>query len=44
MDKVSLPNGMEDLDVIEGLEKDPEEMIILLAKKINEIIDWINSQ
>ena len=44
MDKVSLPNGMEDLDVIEGLEKDQEEMIILLAKKINEIIDWINSQ
>ena len=41
MDKVSLPNGMEDLDIIEGLEKDQEEMIILLAKKINEIIESI---
>ena len=44
MDKVSLPNGMEDLEPMEGFEKDHEEMIILLAKKINEIIDWINSQ
>lgn len=44
MDKVSLPNGMEDWEAIEGLEKDPEEMIILLTKKINEIVDWINSQ
>ena len=44
MDKVSLPNGMEDWEAIDGLEKDPEEMIILLTKKINEIIDWINSQ
>ena len=44
MDKVSLPNGMEDLDAMEGFEKDHEEMIILLTKKINEIIDWINSQ
>ena len=44
MDKVSLPNGLEDLEAIEGLERDPEEMIILLTKKINEIIDWINSQ
>ena len=44
MDKVSLPNGMEDWEAIEGLEREPEEMIILLTKKINEIIDWINSQ
>ena len=44
MDKISLPNGMEDFDAIEGLERDPEDMIILLTKKINEIIDWINSQ
>lgn len=44
MDKVSLPDGMENFEPIEGLEKDPEEMIILLTKKINEIIDWINSQ
>ena len=44
MDKVSLPNGMEDWEAMEGFEKDPEEMIILLTKKINEIVDWINSQ
>ena len=44
MDKVSLPNGLEDLEATEGLERDPEEMIILLTKKINEIVDWINAQ
>ena len=44
MDKVSLPNGIEDLEATEGLEREPEEMIILLTKKINEIVDWINSQ
>ena len=44
MDKISLPNGMEDWEAIEGLEKDPGEMIILLTKKINEIVDWINAQ
>ena len=44
MDKISLPNGLEDLDPTEGLERDPEEMIILLTKKINEIVDWINTQ
>ena len=44
MDKISLPNGLEDLEATEGLEREPEEMIILLTKKINEIIDWINSQ
>ena len=44
MDKISLPDGIEELEPIEGIEREPEEMIILLAKKINEIVDWINSQ
>ena len=44
MDKISLPDGLEDLEATEGLERDHEEMIILLTKKINEIIDWINTQ
>ena len=44
MDKASLANGMEDWEAIEGLEKEPEEMIILLTKNINEIVDWINIQ
>ena len=44
MDKISLPNGLEDLEPIIGAEEEPEEMIILLTKKINEIIEWINSQ
>ena len=44
MEKISLPNGREDWEAIEGLERAPAEMIILLTKKINEIIDWINSQ
>ena len=35
MDKISLPNGLEDLEAIAGAEREPEEMIILLAKKIN---------
>ena len=42
IDKITLPNGMEALEATEGLERDPEEMIILLTKKINEIIDKIN--
>ena len=44
MEKISLPNGIEELGPTEGLEREPEEMIILLTKKINEIIDWINNQ
>ena len=42
IDKVTLPNDMQDLEPIDGL-RDNEEMIILLARKINEIIDEVNS-
>ena len=41
IDKVILPNNMQDLEPIDGL-RDNEEMIILLARKINEIIDEVN--
>ena len=42
IDKITLPNDMQDIEPIEGL-RDNEEMIIILARKINEIIDEVNS-
>ena len=45
MDKIDLPDWAGDNWVIkEGREEELEEMIIVASKKINEIIDWINSQ
>ena len=41
MDKLNLPNDWEE---IEGLENDLEEKVNIVIKKINEIVDWINSQ
>ena len=41
IDKVILPNNLQDIEPIDGL-RDNEEMIIILAKKINEIIDEVN--
>jgi hypothetical protein len=41
IDKVILPNNLQDIEPIDGL-RDNEEMIITLAKKINEIIDEVN--
>ena len=41
IDKVVLPNNLQDEEPIDGL-RDNEEMIILLARKINEIIDEVN--
>ena len=42
IDKVILPNNLQDIEPIDGL-RDNEEMIILLTRKINEIIDEVNS-
>ena len=41
IDKITLPNNIQDLEPVDGL-KDNEEMIILLTRKINEIIDEVN--
>ena len=41
IDKVILPNNLQDIEPIDGL-RDNEEMIIILAKKINELIDEVN--
>ena len=41
IDKVILPNNLQDIEPIDGL-RDNEEMIIILARKINEIIDEVN--
>ena len=43
MDKIVLPDNLQDETPVNGL-RDNEEMIILLAKKINEIVEWINNQ
>ena len=41
IDKVILPNNLQDIEPIDGL-RDNEEMIIILAKKMNELIDEVN--
>jgi len=41
IDKVVLPDNLQDETPVNGL-RDPEEMIIILAKKLNEIIDKVN--
>ena len=46
MDKVTLPDWVgDDWTPEEGQDvKDFETMIIILMKKTNEIVDWINEQ
>ena len=45
IDKIDLPEWAGDgWSPKEGLEEDLETMIIITQKKINEIIDWINTQ
>ena len=46
MDKITLPDWVgDDWEPEAGQEvKDLETMIIILMKKTNEIIDWINKQ
>jgi len=45
MDKITLPDWAgDDWEAVVGAEGDIEEMIIVTQKKINEIIDWINTQ
>ena len=46
MEKIDMPNWVgDDWTPKEGSEhKDLETMIIITQKKINEIVDWINSQ
>ena len=41
IDKVVLPDNLQDETPVDGI-RDNEEMIIILAKKINEIIDEVN--
>ena len=41
IDKVVLPDDLQDETPVDGL-RDNEEMIIILARKINEIIDEVN--
>ena len=41
IDKVVLPDNLQDETPVEGA-KDVEEMIIILARKMNEIIDEVN--
>lgn len=43
MEKLNLPNWAGDDFQSQG-DEDLESMIILATKKINEIVDWINSQ
>ena len=43
MEKVNLPDWAGDDWQSQG-DEDLESMIILATKKINEIVDWINSQ
>ena len=38
LQKITLPNDLQDLEPVENL-RDNEEMIITLTRKINEIID-----
>ena len=45
IDKIDLPEWAgDDWEVKEGIEEELETMIIVTQKKLNEIIDWINSQ
>ena len=45
MDKIVLPDWAgDDWKVIDGMDEDLETMIVVNIKKLNEIIDWINSQ
>ena len=45
MDKITLPDWAgDDWTPQEGMNEDLETMIIVTQKKINEIVDWINSQ
>jgi hypothetical protein len=46
MEKIDMPDWAgDDWEPKENLKyKDLETMIIITQKKINEIIDWINSQ
>ena len=45
MDKITLPDWAgDDWTPKEGLEADLETMIIVTQKKLNEIVDWINTQ
>lgn len=41
IDKVVLPDNLQDETPVDGL-RDNEEMIIILAKKLNEVIDKVN--
>ena len=45
MDKIDLPDWAgDDWVPKEGSENDTETLLIKAIKKINEIIDWINTQ
>ena len=45
IDKIDLPSWAGDnWEVKEGFETELETMIIVTQKKLNEIIDWINTQ
>lgn len=45
IDKIDLPEWAgDDWSPEEGMEEELETMIILIQKKLNEIIAWINSQ
>ena len=45
MDKITLPDWAgDDWQVTDGMDEDLETMIIVNIKKINEIVDWINTQ
>ena len=43
MDKITLPEWVGD-DWTSEDSQDSETMIILLTKKLNEIVEWINEQ
>tara|TARA_Y100001938_G_C7887364_1_gene328084 strand:- start:254 stop:397 length:144 start_codon:yes stop_codon:yes gene_type:complete len=45
IDKINLPQWAgDDWSPKEGMEEDLETMVIIAMKKINEVIDWINTQ
>ena len=45
MDKITLPAWAgDDWEAPDGMDEDLETMIIVTQKKLNEIVDWINTQ